>query len=119
MGIRHRGHSFPTAHGIVFMNDLGVHLYNGETVLNLTGKMPDVSIPAFTSTAGANDVPTPQVNIVTPPENTLPNTNMTETQQAVLSGESYNSDLDTNNDGVVNILDIVQNISNNPNESTE
>jgi hypothetical protein len=57
MGIRHRGHSFPTAHGIVFMNDLGVHLYNGETITTLTGKMQDLNIPAFTSTAGANDIP--------------------------------------------------------------
>jgi len=57
MGIRHRGHSFPTAHGIVFMNALGVHLYNGETVITLTGKMQDLAIPGFTSTAGANDIP--------------------------------------------------------------
>ena len=57
MGVRHYGHTFPTAHGIVFMNDLGVHLYNGESVQTLTGKMQDMSIPAFTSTAGANDVP--------------------------------------------------------------
>ena len=57
MGVRHYGHTFPTAHGIVFMNDLGVHLYNGESVQTLTGKMQDMSIPAFTNTAGANDVP--------------------------------------------------------------
>jgi hypothetical protein len=65
MGIRHRAHSFPTAHGIVFMNDLGVHLYNGETVTTLTGRMQDLSIPGFTSTAGANDVPNPTVNFYT------------------------------------------------------
>ena len=68
MGIRHRGHSFATAHGLVFMNDLGVHLYNGETIVTLTGKMQDLAIPAFTSTAGANDVPAPQVDFDPEPE---------------------------------------------------
>ena len=101
MGIRHRGHSFPTAHGIVFMNDLGVHLYNGETVLNLTGKMPDISIPAFTSTAGANDVPLPKVNRDV----------NAQIVHSILSEGSYNSDQDINNDGVVNIHDVITNIS--------
>ena len=96
MGIRNRGHSFPTAHGIAFMNDLGVHLYNGETVLNLTGKMPDISIPAFTSTAGANDVPLPKVNRDV----------NAQIVHSILSEGSYNSDQDVNNDGIVNVQDL-------------
>lgn len=68
MGIRHKGHSFPTAHGIVFMNDLGVHLYDGETVKALSDRMQDLTIPPFTSTAGANDVPEPEVNFYKSPE---------------------------------------------------
>ena len=46
MGIVQPGHSFPTARGIVFMNNLGVHLYDGETVRTLTGKMEDVALDA-------------------------------------------------------------------------
>ena len=68
MGIRHKAHSFPTAHGIVFMNDLGVHLYDGETVKALSDRMQDLRIPAFTSTAGANDVPEPIVHFYQPPD---------------------------------------------------
>ena len=68
MGIRHKGHSFPTAHGIVFMNDLGVHLYDGETVKALSDRMQDLTIPPFTSTAGANDIPEPEVNFYKTPE---------------------------------------------------
>ena len=49
MGISHRGHSFPTAHGIVFMNELGVHLYDGKQVRTLTGKMQDMSMSGFGS----------------------------------------------------------------------
>ena len=46
MGIVQPGHSFPTAHGIVFMNNLGVHLYDGETVRTLTGKKEDIALRA-------------------------------------------------------------------------
>ena len=61
MGIKHKGHSFSTAHGVVFMNDLGVHIYNGESVMTLTGKMQDLDIPTFTTTAGADDIPNADV----------------------------------------------------------
>ena len=43
MGIDNKGYSFDTAHGVVFMNTVGVHLYDGNTVRTLTGKMPDMS----------------------------------------------------------------------------
>ena len=49
MGIARTGHAFPTAHGIVFMNDLGVHIYDGETVRTLTGKMQDATLPGRTA----------------------------------------------------------------------
>jgi len=45
MGIVNTAHSFATAHGIVFMNNLGVHIYDGETVRTLTGKTSDLSLP--------------------------------------------------------------------------
>jgi len=45
MGIERTSHAFPTAHGIVFMNKLGVHMFDGETVRTLTGKMLDTSLP--------------------------------------------------------------------------
>ena len=52
MGIDHPASSFPTPHGIAFMNADGVHLYNGETVVTLTGKIedPDVLSSASGST---------------------------------------------------------------------
>ena len=46
MGIVQPGHSFPTARGIVFMNNLGVHLYDGEAVRTLTGKAEDIALTA-------------------------------------------------------------------------
>lgn len=49
MGIVQPGHSFTTAHGIVFMNNLGVHLYDGETVRTLTGKKEDITLTTPTS----------------------------------------------------------------------
>lgn len=63
MGVRNRAHSFPTSHGIVFMNDLGVHIWNGESMLTLTGKMPDTTMEnrGFSTTAGANDTPKPRI----------------------------------------------------------
>tara|TARA_Y100001938_G_C8100664_1_gene441452 strand:+ start:8191 stop:9816 length:1626 start_codon:yes stop_codon:yes gene_type:complete len=90
MGIRKMSHSFPTAHGIVFMNDLGVHLYDGTKVVTLTGKMNDMSIAGFSSTAGGADLPIPEQGVtVEPPENPPPST----------SGDLDTSDMNTSNSG--------------------
>lgn len=58
MGLKHPGHSISTTHGIVFMNDMGVFLYDGQTVKTLTGKMEDLNIVSgFNPTIYENTLP--------------------------------------------------------------
>ena len=57
LGIDHPGAAFATPRGILFMNSIGVHLYTGETILNLTGKAIK---PMFTAGFNSGDFKNPE-----------------------------------------------------------